>query len=84
MNPPKSNGFSPEFNIKMEGHAFAHFQGPRDSESIKHLLEFIKTEKWRGILRITFVGNGGVNDVIFEEVKRITKAAGDGNIEVTS
>ena len=66
------NGFSPEFTIKTEGHSHAHFQGARDGDSMKALYEFIKREKWRGQLLISFAGNGGVTDIIFHEVRRAT------------
>ena len=83
MNPPKHNG-RPEYSTKMEARAFTHFKGLRDPESIKLLIEWLKREEWRGILRVTFVGNGGINDTIFEEVRRITEVSEGGNIEVSS
>ena len=66
------NGFSPEFTTKMEGHSYAHFSGERDGDSVKSLHEFIKREKWRGQLTISYAGNGGVTDIIFHEVRRAT------------
>jgi len=66
------NGYAPEFSIKMEGRSYAHFTGQRDAETIKKLYEFLKRENWRGRLMIHFAGNGGVTDVIFEEVKKMT------------
>jgi len=69
---PKPDEFAPEFETKMEGRAYAHFRGSRDAESIKKLFEFLKREKWRGSLMVHFAGNGGVTDVIFEEVKKMS------------
>lgn len=66
------SAMNPEFNIKMEGRSYAHFTGPRDPETMKGLYEFLKREKWRGSLTIHFAGNGGVTDVIFEEVKKMS------------
>lgn len=66
------NGFSPEFTIRTEGHSHAHFSGPRDPDSIRALYEFLRREKWRGQLLISFAGNGGVTDIIFHEVRRAT------------
>lgn len=64
--------FTPEFTIKTEGHSHAHFSGPRDPDSIKSLYEFLRRERWRGQLLISFAGNGGVTDIIFHEVRRAT------------
>jgi len=69
MNPPP---FTPEFNVKMEGHAFAHFTGERDPETIKKLYAYLRANNWKGCLKIHFPGNGGVTDVMFEEIKKMT------------
>ncbi len=72
MSTNGNGHFSPEFTIKTEGHSHAHFTGGRDGDSLKSLHEFIRREKWRGQLTISYAGNGGVTDVIFHEVRRAT------------
>lgn len=60
--------FTPQFETK--AHAIARFLGPRDQGTVVNLLQFVIHEKWRGQLVINFTGNGGIQDVVFSEVKR--------------
>lgn len=67
---PNPNG--PSFIVKLEGRAYAHFSGPHSGESLGFLCEYLKQEKWLGNLRVHFQ-NGGITDVVFEEIKKATK-----------
>lgn len=66
-----SPSLKPDFTVKTEGRAYAHFKGPHTSDSIKHLADFLRAEKWTGSLKL-HLSQGGVTDAIFEEVKRAT------------
>lgn len=70
--------FKPEFDVKLEGRAKAKYIGPKDTTTLARLLDFFRAEKWRGKLEINFPGNGGVNDVVFDEVRRMTEAEANG------
>lgn len=62
----------PSFKTKLEGRAYAHFDGPHSGESLKFLVEYLKHENWRGNLRVHF-NQGGISDVVFEEVRKATQ-----------
>lgn len=70
--------FTPEFSLKMEGRCYARYLGPKDPDSIRELYDFLRREKWRGQLQINMVGNGGVNDIVFDEVRKITDSGEKG------
>lgn len=65
--------FIPEYTLKMEGRALATFSGPKTAEHLSRIFEFVRLEKWRGQLRVDFGGNGGVSNITFDEVRRITR-----------
>lgn len=62
----------PQFEVKLQGHAIARYLGEKDDASLSALLRFFRREKWRGQLVINWPGNGGVNDIVFTEVRRAT------------
>jgi len=70
--------FNPKFDVKTKATAIAHYQGPktpRDPEydnDIGRLHEFLVREKWKGLLTIGYVGNGGVSEIMFTENKPAT------------
>jgi hypothetical protein len=64
--------FKPEFDVKTQGHAIAKYLGPKDDASLAQLLAFFRKEKWRGQLVLNYPGNGGMNDIVFTEVRRAT------------
>jgi len=68
------DGFKPEFDVKLQGHAVAKYLGPKDAISIAKLFEYLRTDRWRGQLVINFPGNSGVNDIIFTEVRRMSES----------
>ena len=73
------DGFKPEFDVRLQGHAVAKYLGPKDAISIAKLYEFFRREKWRGQLIMNFPGNGGVNgDIIFTEVRRMSESETNG------
>jgi hypothetical protein len=72
----------PEFNskqfvIKREDMAIAQWRGPKDDETLAQLLSLFRREKWRGQFVVNYVGNGGVNDVIFTEHKQRSLSEGE-------
>lgn len=69
-----------QFSIKKEEVATAKWLGPKDDSSLAKLLGLFRREKWRGQLQINYVGNGGINDVVFTE--RPSKMTEDGSAEV--
>lgn len=62
--------FKPEFDIKSMGHITAEYKGAKTPENMARLYEWIRKEKWRGCLQINFVGNGGVNSIVFAETPK--------------
>lgn len=70
--------FDPEFDVKLQGHAIAKYLGDKSAANVAQLYQFFREKKWRGKLEINFPGNGGVNDIVFTEVRRATE---DGVIE---
>ena len=72
------DGFKPEFDVRLQGHAVAKYLGPKDAISIAKLYEYLRTDKWRGQLVINLPGNSGVNDVIFTEVRRMSESETNG------
>ena len=70
-----ADNFKPEFDVKLQGHAIAKWNGEKDESTIAKLFAFFRREKWRGQFVINFPGNGGVNDVTFTEVRRMTESA---------
>ncbi len=67
--------FDPEFDIKLQGHAIAKYLGPKDDVGKLH--EFFRHEKWRGRLIVDYPGNGGVNDITFDEMRRMSEEKSD-------
>jgi hypothetical protein len=71
--------FDPEFHLTLQGHAIAKYLGPRSPKDaeydnhIERLHEFFRAKKWKGQLVINYPGNGGVNDIVFTEVRRMTE-----------
>lgn len=64
-----TNGFDPQFTVKMEGRAISEFS---TREDLTTLAGWLKHNKWRGELKLQFAGNGGITSVVFEEKKRMT------------
>jgi hypothetical protein len=67
--------FEPKFEIKLEGHAKAKFVGVKDGATVGQLFDYFRANKWKGRFEINFPGNGGVNDIIFTEVRRAVEVA---------
>ena len=67
--------FNPEFDIKLRGHAIARYRGPKDDVGKLH--EFFRHEKWRGQMIVNYPGNGGVNDIIFDEIRNMSEEKED-------
>ncbi len=65
--------FDPEFDVKLQGHAIAKYLGDKSAANVAQLYQFFRGKKWRGKLEINFPGNGGVNDIVFTEVRRATE-----------
>lgn len=65
--------FNPEFTVKMEGRAIGRYMGPRDADTLLELILWCKRVKVRGQLQINF-SQGGVSDVVLDEVRRMTEA----------
>lgn len=63
----------PEFDIKLQGRAIARYKGPKDHQSVNRLIDFFRKEQWRGKLTMDFTGNGGISDIVFDEVRRATE-----------
>lgn len=68
---------SKQFDVKLEGRAIATWRGPKDDATLTQLLALVRREKWKGDLRISYAGNGGVSNVVFDEMKRITETKED-------
>lgn len=64
---------SKQFKVKLQGHAIATWEGPKDTDTLSKLLELIRTEKWRGQLQVNYAGNGGITQIVFTEVRRMTE-----------
>ena len=62
---------NPDFDIKMEGIATSTFS-PR--AALDELSTWLRHNKWRGELRVTYPGNGGVSSVSFTEKISMTDA----------
>lgn len=60
-------GFEPQYKVTKMGHITAEFRGIRTAEDFAALYEWLRSQKWKGALETNFVGNGGVNSVIFRE-----------------
>ena len=71
---------SKQFEVKLQGCAIATWTGPKDDATLGKLLELIRREKWRGQLQINYVGNGGVNTVVFTEVRRMSEEGEDASL----
>jgi hypothetical protein len=69
--------FKPEFDVKLQGHAIAKWEGAKDETTIGKLFTFFRASKWRGRFEVNFPGNGGVNDVVFTEIRRMTETEND-------
>jgi hypothetical protein len=63
----------PDFDVKLQGHAIATYRGPKSADMVAKLYEYFRKEKWRGQFVINFPGNGGVNDMVFTEVRRASE-----------
>lgn len=59
--------FTPIFSTKATGHVTATFSGPKTTEEIAKVVDWIRAKGWRGCLQLNLPGNGGVNSVIFAE-----------------
>ena len=68
---------SKQFEVKLQGHAIAKWLGKKDAATLAQLFSLCLKEKWRGRLEINFPGNGGVTDVVFTEVRRMTETKED-------
>ena len=71
--------FDPKCDVKLQGRAIAHYRGPKtpkDPEYDNHigrLHEYLLRNHWQGHLEINYTGNGGVQDVLFTEIKPATE-----------
>lgn len=54
----------PNFEMKIEGIATSTFS---PKTSLDELSTWLRTQKWRGTLQISYAGNGGVSSVSFTE-----------------
>lgn len=70
-NGNTSTASTPNFDTRMEAVATSQFSG---KESLDMLTTWLRLNKWRGELRITFPGNGGVSSVCFTEKVSMTEA----------
>lgn len=61
---------NPNFDYRLEGRAISKFS---PKENIPTLVEFFLREGWRGKLIIDIPGNGGINGIQFEEVRKMTE-----------
>lgn len=52
------------------GHVTARFKGPKTSETVAQLFDWLKANRWRGCLQINFPGNSGVQDIVFAETPK--------------
>lgn len=62
--------YVPLFDVKLQGHAIATYKGPTDAASMGKLWDYLRKQGWRGQLVCNFPGNGGIQNVIFTEVRR--------------
>lgn len=60
----------PNFEYRLEGRAISKFS---PKEDIATLIDFFRREGWRGKLTIDLPGNGGINGIQFEEVKKLER-----------
>lgn len=58
---------SKQFQVKKSEVAIAKWLGSKDDDTLAELLKLFRRELWKGQLQINYVGNGGINDVIFTE-----------------
>jgi len=65
--------FKPEFDVQYQGRARAIWRGPKDPATLVKLFEFFRKEKWRGRLEVQYPGNGGINEIAFDEVRRASE-----------
>lgn len=61
---------NPNFEYRLEGRAISKFS---PKEDIATLIDFFRREGWRGKLTIDLPGNGGINGIQFEEVKKLER-----------
>jgi hypothetical protein len=67
----------PEFEIKATGHVTATFKGTATPAHIANVVEWVKRQQWRGVLQINYVGNGGINSIVFAESPKALKENGE-------
>lgn len=72
--------FTPKYDVKATGHVTATFQGAATPAHIANVVEWIKQQKWRGVLQIHCVGNGGISNVIFAESPKALKEDAEAKI----
>lgn len=60
----------PKFDVRLEGRAISKFS---PKEDIAAIIEGLRSEKWRGRLIVDMVGNGGINSILFEEVREMVR-----------
>ena len=65
----KSEVLRSQMELSFEGRARAKWLGAKDAKTISDLFEFYRTQGWRGQWRINFSGNGGVSEIIFDEIR---------------
>lgn len=65
--------FAPIYEVKATGHVTATFKDSATPAQIANVVEWIKKQKWRGVLQVHCVGNGGINAVVFAESPKALK-----------
>ncbi len=68
----KAEVIKSQLDFKMDARCVSRWKGAKDSKTIAELFDYFRTEGWRGEMRIGFPGNGGVSEVLFDEVRRAT------------
>jgi hypothetical protein len=67
---PTTPQVAPEFEYRLEGRAISKFS---PKENIASLVDYLRSEGWRGKLTIHLPGNKGISAIEFEEVRRMER-----------
>jgi hypothetical protein len=59
-----TNGYDPEFELKLTAHAVETFSPKADPGDLH---KFFLHHKWKGKMTVIYPGNGGVTAITFEE-----------------